>query len=147
MHRHGYKGTKFGRERDGRRALLKGLANSLVLDESIETTLPKAREVARYSEKLVTKAKQGSLHSRRQVIAKLTTKDAANKLIDDLVPKLGGRNSGHFRVVRTSVRRGDNAQLARVSFVDELEVKTKAKPSVETKPALETPAPKKKAVK
>jgi large subunit ribosomal protein L17 len=126
MHRHGYKGTKFGRERDARRALLKGLASSLVLEESIETTLPKAKEVARYTEKLVTKAKVGSLHSRRQVVAKLATKDAANKLVDELVPKLGGRSSGYFRVKRTSLRRGDNSQMARVSFVDELKASTKS---------------------
>jgi large subunit ribosomal protein L17 len=134
MHRHGYKGTKFGRQRDGRRALMKGLASSLVLDESIETTLPKAKEIARYTEKLVTKAKVGSLHSRRQLISKLATKEAANKLVDELAPKLGGRSSGYLRVKRTSLRRGDNSQLARVSFVDDLEADTKAVDKAEVKP-------------
>ena len=61
MHRHGYKGRKFGRERDQRRALIKGLATSLVMEEKIETTLPKAKELVRYIEKLVTKAKRGDL--------------------------------------------------------------------------------------
>ncbi len=123
MHRHGYRGTKFGRERDGRRALLKSLADSLILRESIETTLPKAKEVASYTEKLITKAKQGGLHNRRQVISSLMTIEAAHKLVDELSPKLSGRSSGYFRVVRTTARRGDNAQMANVSFVDDLSKK------------------------
>lgn len=120
MHRHGYKGRKFGRERDQRNALIKGLAESLVKDESIETTLPKAKEVVPYVEKLITKAKRGDLHNRRQVISALHTVETAHKLVDDIAPKLTGRTSGHVRVVRTRVRRGDNAQMARVSFVDDL---------------------------
>ena len=118
MHRHGYKGKKFGRETDQRRALMKGLAESLVLHEKIETTLPKAKEIVPYIEKLITKAKKGDLHSRRQVIADLMTVEAAHKLVDELAPKLKSRNSGHVRVERTSLRRGDNAQLATVSFVE-----------------------------
>ncbi len=120
MHRHGYKGTKFGRQRDQRRALLKSLADSLILRESIETTLPKAKAVASYTEKLITKAKAGDLHNRRQVISGLATLEAAHKLVDELSPKLAGRNSGYLRVVRTIARRGDNAQMAKVSFVDDL---------------------------
>jgi large subunit ribosomal protein L17 len=120
MHRHGYKGRKFGRERDQRRALLKGLATSLVEHGSIETTLPKAKELSRYIEKVITKAKKGDLHNRRQVIAKLSTQSAAFKLVDEIAPQLGGRTSGHVRVERTRVRVGDGAQLARISFVDEL---------------------------
>lgn len=120
MHRHGYKGRKFHRERDQREALLKGLADSLVKYESIETTLPKAKEVVPYLEKLITKAKKGDLHNRRQVLSGLQTVASAHKLVDDIAPKLGGRNSGHLRVERTVSRRGDNAQLARVSFVDDL---------------------------
>ncbi len=120
MHRHGYKGTKFGRERDQRRALLKGLADSLILEEAIETTLPKAKAVAGYTEKLITKAKVGDLHSRRQVIKKLNTLEAVHKLFDELAPKLSARNSGYIRVKKTELRRGDGAQLAHVSFVDNL---------------------------
>lgn len=120
MHRHGYKGRKFGRERDQRRALLKGLADSLIKYESIETTVHKAKELAPYVEKLITKAKKGDLHNRRQVIAKLQTLESAHKLVDEIAPKLGARNSGHLRIVRTITRRGDNAQLARISFVDDI---------------------------
>jgi len=121
MHRHGYQGRKFGRERDQRNALLKGLAESLVRDESIETTLPKAKEVVPYVEKLITKAKKGDLHNRRQIIASLSTIGSAHKLVDEIAPKLKGRTSGHLRIEKTRLRRGDNAQLARVSFVDELQ--------------------------
>jgi large subunit ribosomal protein L17 len=120
MHRHGYQGTKFHRERDQREALIKGLAESLIIHESIETTLPKAKAVVPYVEKLITKAKKGDLHNRRQVISALQTVSTAHKLVDDITPKLGGRNSGYFRIVRTTPRRGDNAEMARVSFVDDL---------------------------
>jgi large subunit ribosomal protein L17 len=120
MHRHGYKGRKFGRERDQRRALLKGLADSLIKYQSIETTLPKAKEIVPYTEKLITKAKKGDLHNRRQIISRLQTLESAHKLVDEIAPKLSARSSGHLRIERTIVRRGDNAQLARVSFVDDL---------------------------
>ncbi len=120
MHRHGYQGRKFHRERDQREALMKGLADSLVKYESIETTLPKAKEIVPYIEKLITKAKKGDLHNRRLIIAALQTLESAHKLVDEIAPKLTGRVSGHVRVTRTRVRRGDNAQLARVSFVDDL---------------------------
>src|SRR3954465_2789225 len=120
MHRHGYKGRKFGRERDQRSALLKGLADSLVKYETIETTLPKAKEIVPYMEKLITKAKKGDLHNRRQIISELQTIASAHKLVDEIAPKLTGRTSGHVRIEKTRTRRGDNAQLARVSFVDDL---------------------------
>ena len=121
MHRHGYKGRKFGRERDQRRALLKGLATSLVMEERIETTLPKAKELVRYIEKLITKAKKGGLANRRAVIAGLSTQAAAVKLVDQIAPQLTSRTSGHVRVERTRLRVGDGAQMAVIEFVDELE--------------------------
>jgi len=139
MHRHGYQGRKFHRERDQREALLKGLADSLVKYESIETTLPKAKEVVPYIEKLITKAKKGDLHNRRQVIAGLQTVASAHKLVDELAPKFKGRSSGHVRIEKLATRRGDNAQLARVSFVDELAEAPVAKPATTTaaaKPAV-----------
>ncbi len=139
MHRHGYKGTKFHRERDQREALVKGLAESLIIHESIETTLPKAKAVVPYVEKLITKAKKGDLHNRRQVLSGLQTVATAHKLVDELAPKLAGRTSGHLRVERTTLRRGDNAEMARVSFVDDLKeapvAKAAAKPAVAKKPA------------
>jgi large subunit ribosomal protein L17 len=139
MHRHGYKGRKFHRERDQREALIKSLAESLVKHETIETTLPKAKEVLPYVEKLITKAKKGDLHNRRQVISGLQTIATAHKLVDDIAPKLKGRVSGHLSITRTDTRRGDNAQLARIKFVDDLKdapvAKAVATPKVSAKPA------------
>ena len=125
MHRHSYKGRKFGRERDQRRALLKGLATNLVEHGKIETTLPKAKELVRYIEKVITKAKKGGLHNRRQVIAALSTQTAAFKLVDEIAPQLKSRTSGHVRVERTRLRVGDGAQLATIGFVDELKSTSK----------------------
>jgi len=129
MHRHSYIGRKFGRERDQRRALLKGLATSLVISGKIETTFPKAKELVRYIEKVITKAKKGDLAGRRGVIASLSTQIAANKLVDEIAPQLAGRNGGHVRVERTRIRIGDGAQMATIAFVDEL----KSVPKEETK--------------
>lgn len=141
MHRHGYQGRKLNRERDQRRALIKGLADSLVKYESIETTLPKAKEVVPYLEALITKAKKGDLHNRRQVLSGLQTVASAHKLVDQIAPMLKGRNSGHLRIVKTSFRRGDNAQLARVSFVDDLKQApvAKAVPTTPTQATAPTP--------
>lgn len=137
MHRHGYQGTKFGRERDQREALLKSLAEALIIHGTIETTLPKAKSVVPYVERLITKAKKGDLHNRRQVISALQTVATAHKLVDELAPKLAGRNSGYFRIERTDNRRGDNAEMARISFVDDLTEAPVAK-AVATAPAKET---------
>jgi large subunit ribosomal protein L17 len=124
MHRHGYIGRKFSRERDQRRALIKGLATSLVIYGKIETTLPKAKELVRYIEKIITKAKKGDLHNRRQVIAALSTQEAANRLLDVIAPQLKGRTSGHVRVERTELRVGDGTQMATIAFVDEIKSTT-----------------------
>lgn len=150
MHRHGYQGKKFGRQTDQRLALMKSLAEALVLREAIETTLPKAKEVKIYVEKLITKAKKGDLHNRRQVVAGLQTLSAAHKLVDEIAPKVAGRPSGHLRVKRTLMRRGDNAQMAIVSFVDDLSVELKkpAKPAVKAAPKpVAKRAPAKRATK
>lgn len=120
MHRHRYQGRKFGRERDQRNALLKGLATSLIEHGRIETTLPKAKEVVPYVEALITKAKIGDLHNRRQIISSLSTVAAGHKLVDQIAPATKGRTSGHLRVTRTRIRVGDNTQLAQVSFVDDI---------------------------
>jgi large subunit ribosomal protein L17 len=141
MHRHGYQGRKLHRERDEREALIKGLADSLVKYESIETTLPKAKEIVPYVEKLITKAKKGDLHNRRQVISGLQTLTSAHKLVDEIAPKLKGRVSGHLRIEKTTFRRGDHAQLARVSFVDDLKSAPVAVSAKETtKPQIEKTA-------
>lgn len=134
MHRHGYRGRKFGRERDQRRALMRGLMISLVEHGTITTTLPKAKELRPQAEKMITVARQDSLAGRRRLIAKLNV-DTANRLVDVIVPSLK-RDSGYLRVTRLDQRRvGDNAELATIEFVDEItEV---AKPD---KPARKKPA-------
>jgi large subunit ribosomal protein L17 len=119
-HRHGYIGPKFGRTRDQRRALMKGLATSLVEHGSIETTLVKAKATVPYTEKLISKAKKGDLHNRRMIISALQTKEMAHKLVDEIAPLLTGRTSGHLRITKTGNRRGDNAPMARISFVDDI---------------------------
>lgn len=135
MHRHGYKGRKFGRERDQRRALIKGLASSLVEHGKIETTLPKAKELVRYIEKLITKAKKGDLANRRAVIAGLNTQATAYRLVDVIAPQLTARTSGHVRVERTRIRVGDGAQMATIAFVDEIKDIEKAAPAPAKKAA------------
>ena len=141
MHRHGYIGRKFGRECDQRDALIKGLATSLVMHTKIETTFPKAKELVRYIEKLITKAKKGGLANRRAVIAGLDTQDAAYRLFDVIAPQLTGRVSGHVRVERTELRVGDGTQMATIEFVDQIkEVEEKAE-------EIKAPKPAKKATK
>jgi large subunit ribosomal protein L17 len=120
MHRHGYIGRKFGRERDQRKALLKGLAASLIEHGKIETTLPKAKSLVRVIEKLITKAKKNDLASRRAIIAALPTQEIARRLTDVIAPQLTGRSSGHVRVERTKIRVGDGTQMATIAFVDEI---------------------------
>jgi large subunit ribosomal protein L17 len=124
MHRHGYQGRKLHREKDQRLALIKGLAESLIIHRKIETTLAKAKEVLPYTEHLITKAKVGDLHHRRQVIEGLQTLTAAHKLVDEIAPKLKHRSSGYLRIKTSVRRRGDNAQLATIEFVDDLADKT-----------------------
>ncbi len=134
MHRHGYRGRKFGRERDQRRALMRGLMISLVEHGAITTTLPKAKELRPQAEKMITVARQGSLADRRRLIAKLNV-DTANRLVDVIAPSLK-RDSGYLRVTRLDQRRvGDNAELATIEFVDEITEVTKPDKPTRKKPA------------
>ena len=119
MHRHGYKGRKFDRETDQRTALTRGLMRSLFKYKSINTTLAKAKEIRRPAEKLITIAKKGDLAARRTVIARLNDQETGNELIDVIAPQIK-RNSGYLRIERTGFRRGDNAEMATISFVDEI---------------------------
>ena len=119
MHRHGYKGRKFGRETDQRLALMRGLSCSLIQHGGITTTLPKAKELRRSFEKLVTLAKRGDLNSRRLLIARVGNIQLANFLMDDIVKDVK-RDSGYLRIERVSYRRGDNAEMAHISFVDDI---------------------------
>lgn len=132
MHRHGYKGRKFGRETDQRTALTRGLMRSLFKYKSINTTLAKAKEIRRPAEKLITIAKKGDLAARRTVIARLNDQETGNELIDVIAPQIK-RNSGYLRIERTGFRRGDNAEMATISFVDEIEDAVKEEKKADAK--------------
>ena len=120
MHRHGYKGRKFGRETDQRRALIRGLMCSLIKYQSITTTLARAKEIRRYTEKLITTARKGGLHNRRLIIARLNDREAAAILMDVIAPQIK-RDSGYLRIERAGYRRGDNTEMGTISFVDEID--------------------------
>lgn len=126
MHRHGYKGRKFGRETDQRRALTRGLMCSLIKCQSITTTLAKAKEIRRGTEKLVTIAKKGGLANRRILIARLNDIETADLLMDVIAPQIK-RDSGYLRIERAGYRRGDNAEMGTISFVDDITLKTAEK--------------------
>jgi len=125
MHRHSYKGRKFGRETDQRLALTRGLMCSLIRYQSINTTLARAKEIRRKMEKLITIAKKGDLHNRRLVISRLNDLEAATILVDVIAPQIE-RNSGYLRIERAGFRRGDNSEMATISFVDELTMEAPA---------------------
>ena len=122
MHRHGYKGRKFGRETDQRRALKRGLIKALIEHQSITTTLAKAKEIRRETEKLITIAKKGGLANRRLLISKLDDIKTADLLMDVIAPQVK-RDSGYLRIERAGFRRGDNTEMATISFVDNIELK------------------------
>lgn len=125
MHRHGYQGRKLHRDSAQRTALLRGFAISLIEHGTIETTLPRAKELVPFIEPIITKAKKGDLASRRAVLSALDNQTATHKLVDGLAPQMMGRVSGHVRIRRTRLRVGDNAQLATVSFVDTFDTASK----------------------
>lgn len=122
MHRHGYKGRKFGRETDQRLALRRGLMCSLIEHQSITTTLARAKEMRRETEKLVTIAKKGGLANRRLLISRLNSIEAADLLMDKVAPQIK-RDSGYLKIERAENRKGDNTEMATISFVDEIEIK------------------------
>lgn len=134
MHRHGYKGRKFGRETDQRLALRRALMCALIEKQTITTTLARAKEIRRSTEKLITIAKKGGLSNRRLIIARLNNLEAATLLVDVIAPQIK-RDSGYLRIERAGYRRGDNAEMGTISFVDEISLEEK--PSEEKKPESE----------
>lgn len=132
MHRHGYKGRKFGRETDQRLALTRGLMCSLIKNQSITTTLARAKEIRRTTEKLVTMAKKGDLASRRLIIARLNDLETATLLVDVIAPQIK-RDSGYLRIERAGFRRGDNAEMGTISFVDDIDLEAGVKAKKEDK--------------
>lgn len=125
--RHRKKGKKLGRNIKQRQALFKGLIQSLIVNEQIKTTEAKAKAIKGLTDKLITQAKKGSLSARRQVLSFLPDKKAVHKLFDVIAPRTKDRTSGFTRFVRLGRRRGDNAQMTRVEFVDKQASETKKK--------------------
>lgn len=144
MHRHGYKGRKLQLESGPRRALIRGQVTSLVLHEQITTTEAKAKEIAPYFERLVTKAKKGDLHNRRQIRSFLTTDKATQKLIEEIAPVFKDRNGGYTRVVKLGNRQGDNAKMAAVMLTEKPKRVVAEKAKVEPKKVDEKPKAKAK---
>ena len=116
--RHGMSGRKFGRTRAHRRAMLANLAAALLKHEQIVTTLPKAKDIRPYTEKLITLAKRGDLHARRQAVSTLRDEKVAKKLFDVLGPRYADRPGGYIRIMKAGFRHGDAAPMAVIELVD-----------------------------
>ncbi len=114
-HRHGYR--KLGRTSAHRAALLKNLTIALVESGKIETTLPKAKELRSYVEKLITTAGKGDANAHRAIFASLQNKEATKKLVNEIGPKYVERPGGYTRITRTRIRRGDATTMAFVELV------------------------------
>jgi large subunit ribosomal protein L17 len=116
--RHGFKGRRFARSISHRKSMFANLAVSLIEHEQIVTTLPKAKDLRPIVEKLVTLGKRGDLHARRQVIAQIGNEGVVKRLFETLAPRYATRNGGYLRIMKAGFRKGDNAAMAVIEFVD-----------------------------
>jgi large subunit ribosomal protein L17 len=116
--RHGIKGRKLNRTSSHRKAMFANMAAALVKHEQIVTTLPKAKELKPFVEKLITLGKKGTLSSRRQAIATMRDETQTRKLFDTLADRYKDRQGGYTRVLKAGFRYGDNAPMAVIEFVD-----------------------------
>jgi len=115
--RHRKEKIHLGRKQGHRRQLVRELATSLFLYETIETTLAKAKTIRPYAERLITLAKQDSVAARRKADTKLSHKNAVRKLFEVLGPKYKERQGGYLRIAKTTLRQGDRSQMAKISLV------------------------------
>jgi large subunit ribosomal protein L17 len=115
-HRNG--GFKLGRNTSHRRALLRNLVTSIILNDRIETTLTKAKASRPLVEKMITLGKNGSVHARRQALAYLMTPEAVDRLFSTVAPRYASRNGGYSRIVRVGPRKGDAAEVAFIELLD-----------------------------
>ncbi len=116
--RHRIAHRKLNRTASHRKAMFANMSSSLVEHEQIVTTLPKAKELRPFVEKLVTLAKKGDLNSRRIAIARMRNKEQAKKLFDVIGPRYADRSGGYIRIMKAGYRYGDNAPMAVIEFVD-----------------------------
>src|ERR1700687_1900181 len=115
--RHKVAGWKLGRNTAHRRSLLRNLVTSVIVEERVETTVPKAKDARPLVEKMITLGKRGDLAARRLAAAYLMTNDVVVKLFDTIGPRFGDRNGGYLRIVRTGWRKGDGADTAFVELI------------------------------
>ncbi|MFW5627675.1 MAG: 50S ribosomal protein L17 [Candidatus Cloacimonadaceae bacterium] len=127
--RHRVVGRKFGREKDARRLMMRNLVRSMIEHGQINTTLAKAKEMRSHVERVVTYGKKDTVHSRRLAYSVLGDRDLVKKLFDEIAPAFADRNGGYTRVIKAGFRRGDNAPMAIIQFVEESAV-TKKKGSI-----------------
>ena len=116
--RHRYSGRKLNKTGSHKRAMFRNMTASLVEHELIKTTLPKAKELRRFAEPLITLAKDNSVANRRLVFDRLRNKEAVGKLFSDLGPRYQERPGGYLRILKCGMRTGDNAPMAYVELVD-----------------------------
>jgi large subunit ribosomal protein L17 len=116
--RHGIAHRKLNRTASHRKAMFANMSAALIKHEQIQTTLPKAKELRPIVEKLITLAKRGDLHARRQAISQIRDEDQVRKLFGVLGERYKGRNGGYIRIMKAGFRYGDNAALAIIEFVD-----------------------------
>ena len=116
--RHGFRGRRFNRTTEHRKAMFANMAAALIKHEQIVTTLPKAKELRPIVEKLVTLGKKGGLAMRRQAISEMRDKDQVRKLFDVLASRYKDRQGGYTRIIKAGFRYGDNAPMAVIEFVD-----------------------------
>src|SRR5215204_1301203 len=116
--RHGFRGRRFNRTVEHRRAMFANMSAALIKHEQIVTTLPKAKDLRPVVEKLITLGKRGDLHARRLAMSKLRDDAMVKKLFEVLGPRYKERNGGYCRVLKAGFRYGDNAPLAVIEFVD-----------------------------
>ena len=117
MH-HGFRGRRLNRSSAHRKSMFANMSASLIKHEQIVTTLPKAKDLRPIVEKLVTLAKKGGLHARRQAIAEIKDLDQVKKLFDVLAARYKDRKGGYLRIMKAGFRHGDNAPVAVIEFVD-----------------------------
>jgi len=108
--RHRNAGFKLGRNTSHRRALLRNLVTSVIVEDRVETTVAKAKAVRPLVEKMITLGKKGDLHSRRQALSYLMTDKSVERLFDTVAPRYGDRQGGYLRIVRTGFQKGDGAE-------------------------------------
>ena len=122
--RHRNSNRKLNRTSSHRQAMLRNMANSLLRHEIIKTTLPKAKELRRVAEPLITLGKEATLANRRLAFSRLRDRDIVGKLFNELGPRYQTRNGGYLRILRCGFRVGDNAPMALVELVDRPELAT-----------------------